>query len=255
MARPAGTVQTELHPIRPARWQERATAALEVLLCSSLPTQLLVATVLAAFGLAAQTDDARLSSTFVLLLSLGDSVLLIGLMLVLLRAHGESPVALWRGTRPLLREAALGLYLVPLVFATVVVLLVVLRLYVPWLHNVPDNPLEQIATGGTRDAVMLGAVAIVGGGIREELQRAFLLHRFEHHLGGATVGVVVLSTAFGAGHYMQGWDAAIVTGALGALWAVVYLRRRSSVAPIVSHAGFNGVEVLRVALASVIAPG
>jgi hypothetical protein len=27
------------------------------------------------------------------------------------------------------------------------------------------------------------------------------------------------------------------------------------VAPIVSHAGFNGVEVLRVALASVIAPG
>lgn len=248
MPRPPGTVQTQLHHIPPARWRERAAAALEVLLCSSIPTQFLVASLLAAFGLAAQTDDGRLSSTFVLLLSLGDSALLIGLMLVLLRARGESPMALWLGTRPPFREAALGLSLVPMVFAMVVVLLLLLRLYVPVLHNVPDNPLEQIATGGTREAVMLGVVAIIGGGIREELQRAFLLHRFEHHLGGATVGVVVLSTAFGLGHYMQGWDAAIVTGALGAFWAVVYLRRRSSVAPIVSHAGFNSVEVLRVAL-------
>ena len=37
-------------------------------------------------------------------------------------------------------------------------------------------------------------------------------------------------------------------GTLGAFWAVVYLRRRSSIAPIISHAGFNSIEVLRVAL-------
>ena len=91
-------------------------------------------------------------------------------------------------------------------------------------------------------------VAIVAGGIREELQRAFLLQRFERHLGGATMGVVVLSTAFGLGHALQGWDAAIATGTLGAFWAIVYLRRRSSIAPIVSHAGFNSIEVLRVAM-------
>jgi len=255
MARPVTTVQSELQPIPPARWQERAVAAFEVLLCSSVPTQFLVATVLAFSGVSARSDDAGLSSTFVLLLSLGDTVLLIGLMLALLRAHGESPLALWRGSRPPLREATLGLSLVPLVFVGVVLLLALIRVYLPWLHNVPDNPLEQIATGGTRDAAMLGVVAIVGGGVREELQRAFLLHRFEHHLGGATVGVVVLSTAFGLGHYLQGWDAAIVTGALGAFWAVVYLRRRSSVAPVVCHAGFNSVEVLRVAVASVMSPG
>jgi membrane protease YdiL (CAAX protease family) len=35
---------------------------------------------------------------------------------------------------------------------------------------------------------------------------------------------------------------------LGVVWAVMYLRRRSSVAPIVSHAGFNSLEVLRVAM-------
>jgi membrane protease YdiL (CAAX protease family) len=55
---------------------------------------------------------------------------------------------------------------------------------------------------------------------------------------------VVLSTAFGLGHLLQGRDAAIATGAMGAFWAVVYLRRRSSVAPMVSHALFNSLEVL-----------
>jgi membrane protease YdiL (CAAX protease family) len=95
---------------------------------------------------------------------------------------------------------------------------------------------------------MFALVAIIAGGIREELQRAFLLRRFERSLGGAAVGVVVLSVAFGLGHYTQGWDAVITTGALGAFWAVVYLRRRSSVAPIISHAGFNSLEILRVAI-------
>lgn len=43
-------------------------------------------------------------------------------------------------------------------------------------------------------------------------------------------------------------DAAIATGTLGAFWAILYLRRRSSVAPIISHAGFNAIEVFRVAM-------
>jgi membrane protease YdiL (CAAX protease family) len=91
-------------------------------------------------------------------------------------------------------------------------------------------------------------VAIMAGGVREELQRAFLLRRFERHLGGAAVGVAVLSVGFGLGHIVQGWDAVVTTGLLGAFWAVVYLRRRSTIAPVVSHAGFNSLEVLRVAV-------
>jgi membrane protease YdiL (CAAX protease family) len=49
--------------------------------------------------------------------------------------------------------------------------------------------------------------------------------------------------AFGAGHFLQGVDAAIATGVLGAFWAIVYLRRRSIVAPVVSHSGFNLVQL------------
>jgi NhaP-type Na+/H+ and K+/H+ antiporter len=61
----------------------------------------------------------------------------------------------------------------------------------------------------------------------------------------STVGVIVTSVAFGAGHLLQGYDAAIATGLLGALWGVVYLRRRSAVAPMVSHAGFDLLQIVQ----------
>jgi membrane protease YdiL (CAAX protease family) len=120
----------------------------------------------------------------------------------------------------------------------------------PWLHNVPVNPLEQLAAtpGG---AAVFALVAIVAGGVREELQRAFLFRRFERHLGGAAVGIVALSVGFGLGHVVQGWDAVIGTAVLGCLWLVLYARRRSVIAPMVSHAGFNALEVLRIAVSGV----
>jgi membrane protease YdiL (CAAX protease family) len=227
--------------------QRRVVAIGEILLCSSVPTQIALSVFLGLIGLTPEGDDGRLSLPFVLILSLGDTLILVALMAALTRAHGDSLRALWLGDRPVAREVLAGAMLVPLVFFAVVVLLNLLRLLAPWLHNVPTNPFEQLAATPA-DAVALAVVAIVAGGVREELQRAFLLRRFVRHLGGPAVGVAVLSIAFGAGHYMQGWDAVVTTGLLGAFWAVLYLRRGSSVAPIVSHAGFNGLEVLRVAI-------
>lgn len=234
---PAPVVQRPSH--------ERLAAIAEILLCSGIPTQLMLQALLQAAGWTAYDAAGRLSIAFVLTMSLADTLVLMVLMVALTRAHGESATELWLGQRRVRHEALVGLALLPLVFLGVVVLLNVLRMFAPWLHNVPQNPLEQLA-GTATDAAMFALVAIVAGGVREELQRAFLLRRFERHLGGPVVGVVVLSLAFGLGHAMQGWDAAVTTGALGAFWAVVYLKRRSIVAPIVSHAGFNTLEILRV---------
>jgi hypothetical protein len=103
-----------------------------------------------------------------------------------------------------------------------------MRALTPQLHNVDVNPFEALAGNSLRDAALLGLVAIVAGGVREELQRAFLLDRFERYLGPSWAGVVLLSTAFGLGHLLQGRDAAIATGAMGAFWAVIYLRRRAA---------------------------
>jgi membrane protease YdiL (CAAX protease family) len=238
-------IQTEKMGSDPIYLAERFRAVAEIILCSSVPTQLALGALLRLAGMEPLDAGGQLSLPFVLVLSIGDTLLLIALMVFLTRAHGESASELWLGRRPILREVGRGLLLVPVVFMLVVVLLNGLRAAAPWLHNVQTNPLEQLASTPGQ-AALFAVVAIFAGGVREELQRAFLLRRFERHLGGALVGVVVLSVGFGLGHVVQGWDAVITTGVLGAFWAAVYLRRRSSIAPLVSHSGFNSLEVLRV---------
>ena len=229
------------------RGRQRAVALAEVLLCSSVPTQVVLGVLLRSGGVSPFTPAGDLSLPFVVVLSVADTALLVGLMVFLTWSHGESVKDLWLGRRPIRGEVSHGLLLVPAVFAMVVALLTVIRAVAPWLHNVATNPLEQLAAS-PGEAAVFAVVAIVAGGVREELQRAFLLQRFERHLGGAMVGVVVLGVGFGLGHIVQGWDAVLTTGALGVFWAVVYLRRRSVMAPLVSHAGFNSLEVLRIAI-------
>jgi membrane protease YdiL (CAAX protease family) len=86
---------------------------------------------------------------------------------------------------------------------------------------------------------------VLAGGVREELQRAFILRRFEQRLGGIRVGLVLFTIAFGALHLNQGIDVAIAVGSLGLSWGVVYARRWSAVFPIVNHAGFNALQVFQ----------
>jgi membrane protease YdiL (CAAX protease family) len=243
-----------INPDRPEAidTRDRLTAVIEILLCSSIPTQLAIGALLRLAGMHSTDAAGHLSFAFVLTLSLTDATALIVMMILLLHSHGESARVLWlgaaeaRGPRAA-RDAILGLATVPFVFVGVGILLNTIRLFVPSLHNVPTNPLEQLAaTPG--QAALFSLVAIFAGGVREELQRAFILRRFEQYLGGAMVGVWVVSIAFGLGHAMQGWDAAITTGLLGAFWAWMYLQRRTSVGPIISHAGFNSLEILRIAV-------
>jgi membrane protease YdiL (CAAX protease family) len=227
--------------------RRRLLALAEVVLCSSVPTQIVIGAALRLAGMPATDAEGNLSLPFVLTLSIADTIVLIGLMVMLMHARGESAAALWLGHRQPVREVLYGLMTVPVVAITAGVMLNAIRLFAPSLHNVPANPLEQLAAS-PGEAALLALVAILAGGVREELQRAFLLRRFEQHLGGAWLGLIVLSAAFGLGHYVQGWDAVIVTGTLGAFWALVYLKRRSSIAPMISHATFNSLEILRVAI-------
>ncbi len=222
---------------------ERVTALMEVLLCSDYPTQIALAYVFGALGFRPESGGS-LSLGYVAAISLLDSVLLTVLIVVFLRLHGERPSEVFFGGKPIGAEARAG---VPLMFAAFAIALVVLlgiQAVAPWLHTVPRNPLQDLVrTPG--DAVLFTLVLIVAGGMREEVQRAFLLRRFERWLGGIRVGLVVSSLSFGAGHFIQGADAAVATALLGAFWGIVYVRRRSIAAPVVSHAGFNLVQVLQ----------
>ena len=223
------------------RRQERVCAALEIVLCSGVPTQLTLAAILAQAGLS--PADGRLAIGFVAPLLLLDAAIVVALVFVLLRAHGESPWEVFLDQRAIGREALIGLPLTLAVFGLVTFILTLTQRVAPWLHNVPQNPLEQLISSG-RDASIFAIVATLSGGVREEVQRAFILRRFDRHLGGARIGLLLFSVAFGAGHLVQGWDAAVTTAALGAFWGVVYLSRGSIVAPMVSHSTFNTAEIL-----------
>jgi membrane protease YdiL (CAAX protease family) len=197
------------------------------------------------FALAGFTPlvDGRLSFPYITTLLLLDATLLIALIFWLLRRHGERPLDVFLGPRPVVPEVWLGIPLTAVVFVLAVVVLSTARVVVPSLHNVEENPLQQlIQTPG--QALLLGIVATISGGLREEIQRAFILHRFDQHLGGARVGLVVYSTIFGLGHSLQGWDAVLTTAILGAFWGYVYITRRSIIAPVVSHSGFNAAEIV-----------
>lgn len=205
---------------------------------------LLLAGGLYQLGIPTVTPEGELVATGVFLVSLLDTVFILALVLTLLRAHAESPRDVLVGKRPLLREVGVGLLLIPVVFLLVVLIVGTIIYFAPFLRNVPENPLGDLMRS-PREAIAFAFVAMIAGGIREEVQRAFIVHRFDGFLGGGAVGVVVYSVFFGLLHYMQGWDATIATACLGATWGFIYLRRRSIIAPVVSHAGFNLAQVAK----------
>src|SRR5512138_373540 len=103
--------------------RERATALLEILLCSSIPTQLAIGALLHLAGIPSTDAAGHLSLTFVLTLSLADTALLIVMMIFFMHVHGETARATWFGTGNGFREALIGAATVPMVFVGVGLLL------------------------------------------------------------------------------------------------------------------------------------
>ena len=235
---PAAPIPPVILPI------ERAAAAFEVLLCSGYPTQIVVFTLLASLGLRPTLSNGEFNPPFIFALTLLDTVLLVGLILFFFRAHGES-LREQLFARPLRQEIPVGIALVPVSFLVIAIVLVLVQTVAPFLRNVPHNPLSDLTK--TRVNTMVFAfVVIVAGGVREEIQRGFALRRFEQYLGGGGVGLAVFSPLFGLGHVSQGYNVALATAVLGAVWGAVFLHRRSVAAPMIGHAGFDLAQVLFV---------
>jgi membrane protease YdiL (CAAX protease family) len=229
---------------------ERIGAFIEVVLCSGLPTQVLILGVLMGLGMQPRTGDGGWSPPFMIAMALLDMVVVLTLVCLFLKAHREPLRGFVVGPRRPLKEVLLGLALVPAAFALVVFVLAAILAIKPELHNVPVNPFERMLQTPA-DAAVFAFVAMFAGGVREETQRAFIIRRFDQYLGGGVIGILIYSTVFGLGHIDQGYAAVIATGVLGAAWGWLYLKRQSIIAPVVSHAGFNLAQLLKyVTLAS-----
>ncbi|HET7218247.1 MAG TPA: type II CAAX endopeptidase family protein [Vicinamibacterales bacterium] len=223
---------------------DRLGALAEVVICSGYPTQLFLLALMTSVGMRLQTTDGKWSPLFVSVLSLLDTGLVVAFILLFLSSHRERARDVLIGSAPVAREVVLGLSLmVPILIFASLILVTIFQL-APQLHNVEHNPFEDMLQN-RRDAAIFAIVATIAGGVREEIQRGFILHRFRHYLGGGSFGLVLYSAIFGLGHVDQGWDAAITVATLGAIWGTIYLTRRSIIAPMVSHGGFNLAQLIK----------
>lgn len=243
LADPTPVVLTASSPAL-SRW----LAALQVVLVSGIPTQFVAAAIL-AIGLRMPLLDAHgVSFEFIAVVSLVDTAIIAMLIRFFLSLSGERSADVFVGPRPILGEALRGLAWLPLVFVGVTSLVLLIRAVAPWMHNVETSPFEAFLKTPGQAAIFL-VVVVLAGGVREELQRAFILHRFDQRLGGARVGLVLFTIAFGAFHLDQGYDVALAICGLGLFWGLTYIRRRSAILPMVNHASFNAAQVIQIMLA------
>jgi membrane protease YdiL (CAAX protease family) len=224
--------------------QPRWLALFEAVLVCGIPTQAFIAAALLLVARMSPRDGDGLSLRFFATLSLIDTVLVVVLIRFFLRSGGERPRDVLIGRRAIWREAALGLAFVPVVLIVVATVVLTLRTLFPWMQTVPTNPFLAFMDSPLEAAIFV-VVVVLAGGVREEVQRSFILHRFEQRLGGIRLGLVLFTLTFGALHIDQGIDVSVAVGLLGLIWGIIYIKRRSAILPIVNHAGFNALQVFQ----------
>jgi membrane protease YdiL (CAAX protease family) len=218
-------------PARPAPMQ----AVLELGLCSGIPTTLAVqgAFMWLGFDAHAILSSARLTTTFIFL----ESSLLLSLIVAFQRLRSATIKDLGVIPVSFKRELGLGLAIVPLLFLLNILVSSVFQVFFPGFSS-PRNPLlELIQTRA--DLILFMLLAIWAGGIKEELQRAFILDRFKHQFSAPLLGLFLWSFAFGAGHALQGVDSAVGAGLYGLIFGSVYLWRRCIFGPVVAHSIYD----------------
>lgn len=189
------------------------------------------------------------------------TLLLIGFFLYLRGGTVTRLGWVWKGRQ---RELYLGVLFLPILFLSTFFVGMFFELLLPQYVS-SSNPLLELVQE-FEDLGLLLITSIFAGGVKEEVQRAFVLDRFENNLGailakpvffgralasdqsarciGVVAGLILWSLFFGLGHQVQGVDNATGAGVLGLLFGLLYVWRRNLVAPIVSHALYDVTTLL-----------
>ena len=158
-------------------------------------------------------------------------------IVVVLRMQRERFAAIGFSSRNWSTHLSVGLVTGVVMFVGLnVVLTSVLNSLIP--HPAPSASSVLSFFSAPRNLLVWLPSGIFGGGLVEEMERIFVITRFEKWLGrpGLALGVGLSSAMFGFGHLYQGLAAALSTGCSGLVFALVFLRRRSAIEPVVAHA-------------------
>ncbi len=74
-----------------------------------------------------------------------------------------------------------------------------------------------------------------GPGVEETIFRGYLILRFREVTSNTAAAVLLSAVLFSLGHGYEGSAGVVTVGVMGLVFALVYLRRRSLVAPMVMH--------------------
>jgi membrane protease YdiL (CAAX protease family) len=222
-------------------WTDRVQAICEIILLSGLISSFvayLPFSSLRGWSATFLLNNTRYVS-FYLLLESGITLLL---MAMILKARGESLYSLGLCLDQWKRNVVIGLIVVPFLFLIGAAVSLLFRVYLPKYYT-ERNPLTE-SIHSPQQLLLFLISALVAGGIKEELQRAFILNRFRRYLGGAVVGLVLWSLAFGAGHYLQGAQGITAAALYGFIFGIIYLASGNLIAPMVAHGAYDILALL-----------
>jgi membrane protease YdiL (CAAX protease family) len=113
--------------------------------------------------------------------------------------------------------------------------------------SVPATPVPSYLTPGDIPMLVLAVFLVVVVAVAEEtIFRGYLITRFRDLKTGAPAAAVLSAFIFSIGHGYEGTAGVITVGAMGLAFALVYLWRRSLVAPMVMHFLVDFISIVLV---------
>lgn len=223
-------------------WSARFQAVLEIILASSIVSSFLVSLVFVSMFGRKRLNIAEMDVGFFTTYQMLESVVVFLIIWLLMKTRGETFSDMGLRLRQWKINVLLGIGAAPCLIIVSGAAGATIQLLLPE-YAIEKNPLMEMINS-PRQLVLFIVTAIVAGGVKEELQRAFILTRFRRHLGGAVIGLVVWSLAFGAGHYVQGLQGVCVATILGLFFGALYLIRGNLILSITAHAAYNTLTLL-----------
>jgi membrane protease YdiL (CAAX protease family) len=113
--------------------------------------------------------------------------------------------------------------------------------------SVPSTPLPSFLAARGMTEFLLALVLVVIIALAEEtIFRGYLMLRFRDVTASPTGAVLLSAAIFSLGHGYEGSAGVVTVGVMGVIFALVYLWRRSLVAPMVMHflQDFIGIVLL-----------
>jgi len=113
--------------------------------------------------------------------------------------------------------------------------------------SVPSTPLPSfLAARGLGEFLLAFLLVVIVALAEETIFRGYLLLRFRAVTANQAVAVLLSAAVFSLGHGYEGSAGVVTVGVMGLVFALIYLWRRSLVAPMVMHflQDFIGIVLL-----------